>query len=96
MNIKTVQPYLTNAVQSSTATTGKPGTEEKTAVGNTASSDRVQLSQDYQDMAQAQKANTGSQEIRTDKVQQIVNQLNSGTYQIKPDEIAGKMLDETI
>lgn len=96
MNIKTIPPYLTNAVQSSTATTGKPGTEEKTAVGNGASSDRVQLSQDYQDMAQAQKAITGSGEIRTEKVQQIVNQLKSGTYQINPSEIAGKMLDEIV
>jgi flagellar biosynthesis anti-sigma factor FlgM len=96
MNIKTIPPYLTNAVQSSTAATGKPGTEEKTAVGNAASSDRVQLSQDYQDMAQAQKAIAGSSDIRTEKVQQIQNQLNSGTYQIKPDEIAGKMLDEIV
>lgn len=96
MNIKTIPPYLTNAVQSTTTTTGKPGAEEKTAVGNAASSDRVQLSQDYQDMAQAQKAISGSGDIRTEKVQQIQNQLNSGTYQIKPDEIAGKMLDEIV
>jgi negative regulator of flagellin synthesis FlgM len=96
MNIKTIPPYLTNAVQSTTTTTGKSGTEEKTGVGSAASSDRVQLSQDYQDMAQAQKAIMGSDEIRTDKVQQIVNQLNSGTYQIKPDEIAGKMLNEIV
>jgi flagellar biosynthesis anti-sigma factor FlgM len=47
-------------------------------------------------MAQAQKAASGPEEIRTEKVQQIVNQLNSGTYQIKPDEIAGKMLDEIV
>jgi negative regulator of flagellin synthesis FlgM len=96
MNIKTIPPYLTNAVQSTTVTTGKPGTEEKTAVGNASSSDRVQLSQDYQDMAQAQKAIAGSEDVRTEKVQQIVNQLNSGTYQINPNEIAGKMLDEIV
>jgi len=96
MKIKTIQPYLTDAVQSTTATAGKPGTEEKAAVGNGASSDRVQLSKDYQDMAQAQKAITGSGEIRTEKVQQIVNQLKSGTYEIKPNEIAGKMLDEIV
>ncbi len=96
MKIKTIQPYLADAVQSTTATAGKPSTEEKAAVGNGASSDRVQLSKDYQDMAQAQKAISGSGEIRTEKVQQIVNQLNSGTYKINPDEIAGKMLDEIV
>ncbi len=96
MNIKTIPPYLTDAVQSTTATTAKPATEEKASVANGATSDRVQLSKDYQDMAQAQKAASGPEEVRTEKVQQIVNQLNSGTYQIKPDEIAGKMLDEIV
>lgn len=96
MNIRKISPYLTNTVQNTTATAGKPGTEEKTGVGNGASSDRVQLSKDYQDLAQAQKSIMATGEIRTDKVQQIKNQLASGNYQIKPDEIAGKMLDEII
>ncbi len=96
MKIKTTPPYLTDAVQNTTAKAGKTGTEDKTGIANGASADRVQLSQNYQDIAQAQKAASGSGDIRTDKVQQIVNQLNSGTYQIKPNEIAGKMLDEIV
>jgi flagellar biosynthesis anti-sigma factor FlgM len=35
-------------------------------------------------------------EIRTDKVQQIKTQLENGSYQIRPGEIAGKMIDEII
>ncbi|MFZ0929390.1 MAG: flagellar biosynthesis anti-sigma factor FlgM [Syntrophobacteraceae bacterium] len=95
MNIKTIPPYLTNTVQNSTSA-GKPGAQEKAAVGNGVSSDRVQLSKDYQDLAQAQKTITGTSEVRTEKVQQIKSQLESGNYQIKPNEIAGKMLDEVI
>ena len=95
MDISKIPPYLTNAVQNSTSA-GKPGAQEKAAVGNGVSSDRVQLSKDYQDLAQAQKTITGTSEVRTEKVQQIKDQLESGNYQIKPNEIAGKMLDEVI
>ena len=96
MNIRKMSPYLTNAVQNSTATAGKPGAEETAGVGNGISSDRVQLSKNYQDLAQAQKAIMGTGEIRTEKVQQIKNQVESGNYTINPNGIAGKMLDEII
>ena len=49
-----------------------------------------------QDLAQAQKAVAGTDEVRTEKVQQIKSQLASGNYQINPGAIAGKMLDEII
>ncbi len=95
MNIKTIPPYLTGAVQN-TAAAGQSGAEEKTAVVNGVSTDRVQLSKDYQDMAQAQASISGSGGIRTDKVQEIKNQVESGSYEIKPGAIADKMLNEVI
>ncbi len=93
MSIK-IQPYVTDAVQGSSAP-AKPGAQEKAAVGNAASSDRLQLSKDYHDLAQVQKT-MGTNEVRTDKVQQIKNQLENGTYQVNPGAIAGKMLDEIV
>jgi len=69
---------------------------EKGGAANAISSDRVELSKNYQDLAQTQKSIAGSDQVRTEKVQQIKNQLESGNYQIKPGEIAGKMLDEVI
>ena len=96
MNIRKVPPYMTDAVQNSSAATAKPGAPEKAGAANGVSSDRVELSKDYQDLAQAQKSIAGTDEIRTEKVQQIKNQLESGNYEIKPSEIAGKMLDEII
>lgn len=96
MNVRKIPPYLTNAVQNSGAAAGKPGAQEKAAVGNGVSSDRVQLSKDYLDLANAQKSIMGTDEVRTDKVQQVKNLLESGKYRINPGEIAGKMLDEII
>jgi flagellar biosynthesis anti-sigma factor FlgM len=95
MNIRTIPPYLTNTVQNS-GTPGKTGTQDNATVVNGASSDQVQLSQDYQDLAQAQKSIAGADQVRTEKVQQIKSQLESGNYQIKPGAIAGSMLDEII
>ncbi len=62
MNIKTIPPYLTGRRAEYHGGSRKTGAEEKTAVGNGVSSDRVQLSKDYQDMAQAQKSISGSGE----------------------------------
>jgi negative regulator of flagellin synthesis FlgM len=96
MDIRKIPPYLTNAVDSSSAAAGKPGAQEKTTAVSGVSSDRVQLSKNYQDLAQAQKSISATGEVRTDMVQQIKNQLESGSYQINPDAIAGKMLNEII
>ena len=83
---------MTDVAQSSGAS-AKPGSQGKAVAGNT---DRVQLSKNYQDLAQAQKTIMGTNEARTDKVQQIKNQLENGTYQINPGAIAGKMIDEIV
>jgi negative regulator of flagellin synthesis FlgM len=95
MNIRKISPYLTDAVQNSKAA-AQSSTDEKAAVGSGASTDRVQLSKNYQDLAQAQKAISGSGDTRTDKVQEIKNRIQTGSYQINPDEIAQKMVDEII
>ncbi len=91
MNITKIQPPVTSAVQNTSAA-AKP----KAMVGNGVSSDQVQLSKNYQDLAQAQKAITGADQVRTEKVAQIKSQLESGNYQINPSKIAGQMLDEII
>jgi negative regulator of flagellin synthesis FlgM len=96
MNVRKIPPYLANEVQNSNSAAAKPGAQEKAVAGNSTSSDRVQLSKDYQDLANAQKTVMGANEVRTEKVQQIKNQLESGNYQVKPGEIAKKMLDEVI
>jgi flagellar biosynthesis anti-sigma factor FlgM len=34
--------------------------------------------------------------VRTDKVAEIRNQIENGTYEIKADQIAGKMIKESL
>ncbi len=95
MNIRKVSSYPTEALQKSGAGAAKPA-DDKNGTVNGTTSDRVQLSKDYQDLAQAQKAMMGTEEIRTEKVEQVKRQLANGTYEIKPAEIADRMLDELI
>lgn len=96
MNIRTIGSYTTGAVQNAAEQTQKAGDDSKTAQANGVSSDRVQLSKDYQDLAQANKASMSREDIRTDKVDQIKSRVNNGSYTINPNAVAGKMLDEVI
>ncbi len=93
MNIMKIPPYQTNGAESAAPADGKANTPGKTATTGVAS-DRVQLSQSYMNLANAQKSISGPQEIRTDKVEQIKGQIDSGSYQINPGAIAGNMLNE--
>lgn len=94
MNIMKIPPYQTNAAGSSAPADGKSSAQGKATAATGAASDQLQLSQNYVDLANAQKSISGTDEIRTDKVQQIQNQLASGSYQIDAGAIAGKMIDE--
>ncbi len=95
MNIMKVAPYTADAVDSSGAADGKSGTS--TASGTSGStSDQVQLSQNYKELANVRKSISGAEEVRTDKVQEVQNQLSSGTYQINAGGIAEKMMSEIL
>jgi flagellar biosynthesis anti-sigma factor FlgM len=91
-----IPPYTTNGIEISGAAAGNSGTSDKAASAGSSTSDRVQLSQNYTNLANVQKSISGTDNIRTDKVQQIQNQLASGTYQIDAGAIAGKMLNEIL
>jgi negative regulator of flagellin synthesis FlgM len=94
MNVKKVASYLTGAVEPRDQ--AQKVSADNKAQANGVSSDRVELSKDYQDLAQAKKVLMARDEIRTERVDQIRTQLYSGNYTINPEEIAGKMLDEVI
>lgn len=87
---------MTGAVQNPKEQTQKVGEDNKTAQTSGVSSDRVELSKDYQDLAQAQKVSMSGSDIRTDKVDQIRDSVNTGNYTINPEGIAGSMLGEVM
>lgn len=98
MNINKIPQYSTDAVQGPNAITSKPKREDNTGQVKDpgASSDRVELSKDYQEMVQTKQVMMNRDEARTAKVEHIRSQLANGIYQINPEEIARKMLDELI
>ncbi|MGC9195217.1 MAG: flagellar biosynthesis anti-sigma factor FlgM [Syntrophobacteraceae bacterium] len=96
MSAMKIPPYTTNGIESSGAAAGNSGTSDKTASVDSSTSDRVQLSQNYTNLASVQKSIMGTDNVRTDKVQQIQSQLAGGTYRVDAGEIAGKMLNEIL
>ncbi len=96
MDIRKVSPYSAGSIPESRGTAAaKVNGEDKTGSTTGVTSDQVKLSKDYQELA-AKKATMAQDDIRSDKVAQISAQLQSGTYQIEPEKIAAKMLDEVI
>jgi flagellar biosynthesis anti-sigma factor FlgM len=97
MSINKVPPYSTDAVQNPNAAASRKGADTQESIKNgVAPSDRVELSKDYQKLAQTQKTMMSGEEVRTDKVDRIRRQLADGRYKIAPEGIAEKMLDEIV
>ncbi len=93
MNVKKISTYLTEAIQNPGKIASKP-TDEKVVPGNAVASDKVELSKDYRDLAAKQAAVTT--DVRAEKVSKIMDRLESGQYEIRPDEIAEKMMGEIL
>jgi negative regulator of flagellin synthesis FlgM len=98
MAINKIPPYSIDVVQGPNATTPKPNEGDKAGKvkDQGAPTDRVVLSKDYQALVQAKKEIMSGEEVRADKIERIRSQIADGTYQINPEEIAKKMLDEMI
>jgi flagellar biosynthesis anti-sigma factor FlgM len=71
-------------------------TKTDTARGASTSvaSDRLQLSNQYQEISAVKRVTMGLSDIRSERVDTIRNMIENGTYVVKPDEIAKKMTEE--
>ena len=56
--------------------------------------DSVKLSNRYQEMTQAKKVVMEGGELRMDRVDHIRNMIEKGKYEVDPENIAQKMLEE--
>lgn len=93
MTVMKIPPYQTNAAEGS-APAAVSSVQGKTATATGVASDQVQLSQNYLDLANAQKSISGTDQVRNDRIQQIKSQIESGSYRVNAGETAGRMLDE--
>lgn len=82
------EPELRAAEQTKTPST------KSNAAGE--ASDRVQFSRGYQEIGKIKTMLTEMSDIRTERVEQIRTMIQSGTYQVDPDLVAGSILDEQV
>lgn len=95
MAIKKVGGYGSSSVQSSRGVGRKSATRKGSSTSDASgASDRVQLSRGYQEMAEIKKVLMTGDDVRTERVEEIQNQVENNTYEVQPDKVAEKMLDE--
>jgi len=75
----------------------KAGTEPgKQAEASGIAEEKVSLSSTAIDFQKAQKAVEGLPDVRKEKVQQLKDQIQAGRYDVNGEEIAEKMLSESL
>ena len=63
---------------------------------NVAKTDTVNISDAAKEIQEVRKELDNIPEVRAEKVEQLKNQIENGTYEIKPEEIAEKMLKDSL
>jgi len=63
---------------------------------NVAKTDTVNISDAAKEIQEVSKQLDDIPDVRTEKVQQLKNEIENGTYKIKSEEIAEKMLRESL
>ncbi|MEN6439361.1 MAG: flagellar biosynthesis anti-sigma factor FlgM [Syntrophobacter sp.] len=96
MNIKKIAPYSTESVQGTSGAVTKVNSEDRTALTGGVSSDRLELSSDYQGIVQAKKTMMTGDDVRTEKVEFFRGQVESGEYTVNPEDVAASMMEEAM
>ncbi|HAK89956.1 MAG TPA: flagellar biosynthesis anti-sigma factor FlgM [Nitrospiraceae bacterium] len=60
------------------------------------SKDQVTVSDRAKEIARLQLEVSKLPEVRTDRVEEVKNAINAGTYEVKGSEVAGKLLEEAV
>ncbi|MCC0648000.1 MULTISPECIES: flagellar biosynthesis anti-sigma factor FlgM [unclassified Clostridioides] len=68
------------------------GVKKVEEVQKTSKTDKIELSKFAKEMASI--SNMSDETIRNKKIDEIKNALENGTYKIKPEEIAKKMIED--
>lgn len=63
---------------------------------NVAQTDTVNISDAAKEIQEVRKELDNIPEVRAEKVEQLKNQIENGTYEIKSEEIAEKMLKDSL
>lgn len=63
-------------------------------IDKTSSKDEVAFSSEAKDFATITKLLSEVPDVRTDKVQELKKSISSGSYNVKAEEVAGKILSQ--
>lgn len=98
MTIHKINSYLAQAPQkvsgSNQASNGNVKASSSKQIP--AATDSVQLSKKSQEMDQLQRSVTEREQLRSQHLAQLQNQVQNNTYPIQPHKIADKMLQEML
>lgn len=94
MDIKNVRGYESQAVQRTEQQSRRVSEEVPTGREVTGGSDQVELSSQYQEVAQVRKVIMERDEIRNERVDHLRNLIENKLYEVDPEKTAQKMLEE--
>ncbi len=88
---------ITDKIDVSGANLQKPDkVKGKEGAEGVSSKDQVTVSETAKEIGRLQAEVSKVPEIRTDRVDEVKNAINSGTYNVKGEAIAGKLVKEAI
>ena len=97
MEIKKIDVYGTQSFQKIQEQQRQLRGEERTHSQETSTAaDRVELSKGYQEMSQLKKVMMERDELRAERVDQLRNLIQNDIYEVDPEKLAAKILEDII
>ena len=87
-------PQVTKVQEAETKVDGVKRPDSSKETSTQGSTDRVELSKDYQELNKVKRVTMELPDIRSERVDQVRKQIADNTYQVKTTQIADKMLEE--
>ena len=96
MKISTKDPSVRDAYVKQISQQQKEDAASKPGVKPVEKADTVKISEEARELQEAQKVLENMPDVQVEKVAEIKNKIENGTYEIKPDEIAEKMVIDAL
>jgi negative regulator of flagellin synthesis FlgM len=87
-------PQVTKVQEAETKVDSVKRPDSSKETSTQGSTDRVELSKDYQELNKIKRVTMELPDIRSERVDQVRKQIADNTYQVKVTQIADKMLEE--
>jgi negative regulator of flagellin synthesis FlgM len=87
-------PQVTKVQEAETKVDSVKRPDSSKETSTQGSTDRVELSKDYQELNKVKRVTMELPDIRSERVDQVRKQIADNTYQVKVTQIADKMLEE--